>query len=176
MNFTFEIVSPKYGAFSVTAPERFRKEIEARAWCVSRQPSRAVGRDFVVQTRFLRVDGHRRLVTLHRFIWDLATKLPTPEIDHRDGQPLNNSEDNLRAASKAQNGRNTKLRRNSTSGVIGVCWHKGAGKWMSHIQVSGKRKHLGLFESLSEAQAARDDAAIQYHKDFATLNKQETAY
>jgi hypothetical protein len=48
--FTFDVVSPKFGAFTVIAPLRFMAEVQARTWSVRRDPKRAKGREFFVST------------------------------------------------------------------------------------------------------------------------------
>lgn len=168
MNFTFEIVSRTHGTFTVTAPERFRKEVEAHAWHVSQKKTRVPGRDFVVGST-MKIDDKRKTISLHRFIWDLAGNPPTPEIDHKDGQPLNCGEDNLRAATRLDNQHNRGKRKNNSSGVLGVTVHK-PGVYRATIAVNGKTTHIGLFRDISEAAAARDKAARETYGEFAATN------
>ena len=167
MTFTFEICSPKYGSFTVIAPLRFKAEIEARNWHVIRNQCRAKGRAFEVSTNTWTVDGRRTVVSLHRFVWNLMGRAPVRAIDHRDGQPLNNAEDNLRDGT-GRNSRKIRRRRDNTTGVIGV-GRKGR-KWQARIQVDGASVQLGYFDTLEDARAVRDDAAKRLHGDFAVLN------
>ncbi|KEO02311.1 AP2 domain protein [Escherichia coli 1-392-07_S4_C1] len=57
------------------------------------------------------------------------------------------------------------MRKDNKSGYIGVIWHKASRKWMAYVQVNKKRKHLGLFDSIDEAVAARRQAEKEnnYH-------------
>jgi hypothetical protein len=92
------------------------------------------------------------------------------EIDHKDGDGLNNQRYNLRVTTHTQNMKNQRLRSNNTSGYKGVTWHKGAGKWYAQIQVDGKRTYLGLFTILEDAARAYDTAALEHYGEFARLN------
>ena len=88
-------------------------------------------------------------------------------LDHIDSNPLNNKIENLRAATSAENVRNSKLRKNNTSGVKGVSWSKLHKKWRVEVMVDGKTHRLGLFKDLELAQLVAQEARNKYHKDFA---------
>ncbi len=170
MNFQLKIESRQYGVFYTTVPARFREEIYLHTWRVCLQPVRAAGRQFVAMTNLKRSGGRQRSMYLHRFIWNLSGRGDAPQIDHVDGNPLNNSESNLRSATRAENARNQQRRRDNSSGLIGVVWNKSACKWAAKISVDGKRKHLGYFADPAEASRVRDVAAQKYHGQFAVLN------
>jgi hypothetical protein len=84
---------------------------------------------------------------------------PPPQIDHDDGDGSNNRIANLNASGPSDNAKNRKTPRNNTSGRIGV-YPKG-GRWGAKIGTV----HLGTFETLEEAAAARAAAEKmkQYH-------------
>jgi len=63
---------------------------------------------------------------------------------------------------QAINLRNQKLRKTNSSGVCGVYWHKGCGKWYACIHVNYKNKHLGYFVNKEDAIAARKQAEFEY--------------
>jgi hypothetical protein len=117
----------------------------------------------------IKLDKTKYLV--HRVIWllmtgqDPANKL----IDHIDGNPYNNRFNNLRLATRHQNGCNQKKHSNNTSGFKGVCWHKVIKKWQAYITVEGQRVGLGYFGTKEEAYAVYCEAAKKLHKDFARL-------
>jgi HNH endonuclease/AP2 domain len=106
---------------------------------------------------------------LHRMV------LPnTPKhlhIDHKNGDKLDNRKSNLRICSSSQNARNRGPQNNNTSGYKGVIYDKARSKWRSEICVEGKRKYLGRFTTAEEAAKAYNDAAIQFHGEFAYINK-----
>ena len=92
-------------------------------------------------------------------------------VDHIDGDKSNNKINNLRLASKSQNGRNrVNLPSNNTSGVIGVCWDKKAKKWKAYIMINGKTKHLGYFINKEDAIKARKEGEIKYYGEFRGQN------
>ncbi|WP_263611612.1 HNH endonuclease [Escherichia whittamii] len=51
------------------------------------------------------------------------------QIDHKDGNGLNNSIDNLRLVSLGENLKNKSKYTNNTSGCAGVSWHNTHKKW-----------------------------------------------
>ena len=88
------------------------------------------------------------------------------EIDHKDGNGLNNQRTNLRAATRSQNNANQRLSRRNRSGHKGVYWSRAARKWAAQLG----RKYLGLFESSVDAAIAYNRAARARFGDFAHLN------
>jgi len=97
-------------------------------------------------------------------------------IDHINGDALDNRKSNLRFCSQAENSRNRKLRKGGTSKFKGVGWHKATGKWVAYIKVNYKHKHLGLFVDEKEAAMAYDAAALLYFGEFAATNKKLAQY
>lgn len=61
-------------------------------------------------------------------------------------------------------------RLDNTSGFNGVCWHKGAGKWVAQITHSRKHLYLGLFSDPKEAARAYDKKAVEVFGGLASLN------
>jgi hypothetical protein len=107
--------------------------------------------------------SHRILYYLHH------GELPAI-LDHIDGNPLNNSIDNLRAATPSGNARNCRSAKNSSSKYLGVCWHKAAKKWRAQIKINGEVKYLGCFTCEKEAARAYNKAAAEHFGEFANLN------
>jgi len=78
------------------------------------------------------------------------------DVDHKDGDGLNNCKENLHRVSRAQNLRGFNYpRSNNTSGVRGVSWCKPVRKWRARIECNGKEFNLGYFENLTDAVNAR---------------------
>lgn len=98
----------------------------------------------------------------HRVIWKMVTGEEADVIDHIDGDPSNNSFTNLRSVSQQENGRNMKLRKNNTSGVMGVEWVESRQRWHARIHFDYRSKFLGSFDTFEEAVAARKAAETQY--------------
>jgi len=115
-------------------------------------------------------NGYRRIeidstpYLVHRLIWLWMTgEWPAVEVDHRDGNRANNRWDNLRAASIAQNRQNMR----GHAAVKGAYFNKRTDRWYSAIRANGKRKHLGSFNTQSEAAAAYQRASVALHGEFA---------
>jgi hypothetical protein len=106
--------------------------------------------------------GHR-LVWL--FVFGQWPTYPEFEIDHLNGVTSDNRIQNLRKCSKSMNQRNGSMRRNNTSGVIGVNWVRSKGAWVARIWDGPRHRYLGLFKDIAEAAEARAKAEreIGYH-------------
>jgi hypothetical protein len=92
------------------------------------------------------------------------------EIDHKNNDPSDNRWVNLREANRSQQGVNTRLRTDNTSGSRGVCWDKKARKWMAYVNLHGKQFFCGYFDTIEEAKAARDAKASLLHGEFARFD------
>lgn len=112
----------------------------------------------------LMIDGHRYLA--HRLAHLLVNgKWPEHTIDHEDTDPSNNTWDNIRGATQSQNSANRGLQSNNTSGHKGV--RERNGRFIAAITVNRKQIHLGHFDTLVEAIAARHAAEKHYFGEFA---------
>lgn len=112
------------------------------------------------------IDGKHRY--LHHMIVERMGIDCLDDIDHIDGNPVNNQRDNLRPASRSQNQANRGKPKNNTSGFKGVSWHRN--KWQASIRVNYKPIHLGYFDDPIEAARTYDRAALKYFGKFANLN------
>lgn len=113
----------------------------------------------------------RKMVLMHRLI---AGADKSSCVDHRDGNGLNNTRDNLRICTHAQNCCNQRKNRRGKSRYKGVSpiMHKGEVRWwQANIQANGKPIYLGCYSSEEDAARAYNAAAIVYHKEFARLNQ-----
>lgn len=99
--------------------------------------------------------SRRFVIASHRLAWLLFhNRLPCGEIDHINGVRNDNRLLNLRDVSASINHRNSKMRKDNTSGVTGVSWYKPSQKWVSHASSNGKQKTIGYFDTLEEASEA----------------------
>jgi hypothetical protein len=89
------------------------------------------------------------------------------QIDHVNGDPLDNRRENLRPATQSQNMANIGPRR---SGFKGVHFEKDSQCWRAEISSQHKRTRLGRFATAIEAARAYDLAAQVIHGEFAWLN------
>jgi len=91
------------------------------------------------------------------------------QIDHINGNTLDNRRENLRHCTHQQNCCNRR-KRPSQSKYKGV-WRNGTN-WAARICLNGIRKYLGTYKYEEEAARVYDQAAKQYHGAFARLNFQ----
>lgn len=91
-----------------------------------------------------------KTVRAHRYSWERKNG-PLGKGIHIDHMCFNRAcvnVEHLRAVTQAENNQNHPgPRRDSTSGVRGVFWHKQAGKWMVRV----KGKYGGLYADKEEA-------------------------
>lgn len=96
-----------------------------------------------------------RAYNAHRLAWLYVTgEWPKYEIDHIDGQRGNNAFDNLRDVPKNINKQNQRVaRKDSTSGIIGVCSLRNSKTrpFSAQISVGGVIHYLGSFSTAGEA-------------------------
>jgi hypothetical protein len=103
----------------------------------------------------------------HRVIWAITTgSWPENDVDHINGDRTDNRLVNLRAATRAQNLRNTAKRADNSSGHKGVHWGKARRRWIAEIMCDGKRRQLGRFVNIEDAVSAYDQAAKELFGEF----------
>lgn len=96
----------------------------------------------------------------HRLAWFYVHGAwPENEIDHLNGVRSDNRFDNLRSVTRAQNMTNKGSYKNSTTGFKGVHFNKKMQRFVAHIQLSGRRRHLGTFATAEDARLAYLSAA-----------------
>ena len=88
------------------------------------------------------------------------------DIDHADGNSLNNNVDNLREGTKCQNNQNSKIPKNNTSGHKDVFWDKNSRKWRVQISAFGKSYYFGLYVNKEDAVKVSIEARKKIHGEF----------
>jgi hypothetical protein len=98
---------------------------------------------------------------------------PSPEqIDHHNGNKLDNRAANLRPATNSQNNANRPRQSNNKSGFRGVSrvFRAAGPRWRAEICKQGAKQHLGWFPTPQEAAHKYDKAARRLFGEFAFLN------
>ena len=96
--------------------------------------------------------------------------------DHINRNRLDNRRANLRLCTYAQSARNVSKQashngRKCSSKYKGVTLRKKSGLWMARIDKDYEQYHLGYFENEEDAARAYNEAAIELHGEFASLNE-----
>lgn len=117
---------------------------------------------------YMRINVDGREYKAHRLAWFYVTEeWPKLQIDHENTIASDNRFDNLRLATGGQNKANSKVYKNSKSGIKGVSWRAGAEKWVAVIYVGRKQRFLGYFDNIGDAAAAYRKAAQEHFGAFA---------
>lgn len=114
--------------------------------------------------RYQRVGIGQRRYYAHRLAWLYVTgSWPTGEIDHVNGNKLDNRFANLRDVTTAVNAQNQGSVRSSnrSSGVLGV--FRKRDKWRAQIRAGGRAVHIGVFDTIDEAALAYQAAKRRLH-------------
>lgn len=80
-------------------------------------------------------------------------------VDHIDNNRTNNNLSNLQLISQRENA--SKDRKNGSSDLVGVTWHKATGKWQANIYAYHRYNYLGVYKTQQEAKKAYDKALKQ---------------
>lgn len=107
---------------------------------------------------------NKKNIKMHREIMNAPKGI---EVDHKNGNGLDNRKRNLRYATHQQNQMNKGPQSNNKSGYPGVHLEKGSGKWIAYIKLDGKHINLGRFEILGDAVKVRKAAEKKYFGSFA---------
>lgn len=121
--------------------------------------SRYAGTEAAALTRhgYLRMSILGKTVLAHRVVWAIEHgEWPNGHIDHINGIRTDNRVENLRVVSVQENNKNTSRARKNSTGACGV--YRFRGKFRAQIGSRGKQIHLGCFNTLEDAVAARRKA------------------
>lgn len=156
------IHSKTYGDFIVLYDDEDHELISKYTWHLA---PRHHNNQFNYYARTAIYGQNKQMFTMHRLIM----RFPENEIDHINMNGLDNRKENLRTATGSQNRMNKGLQKNNTSGFKGVS-HTRDGKWKAYIKINRELIQLGTFTDKKEAARKYNEAALQYHGEFARLN------
>jgi len=138
-----------------------------RAWSIAKR--RNFGKDagtlmrskvsyYTVTIKQVRYLAHRVVYALH-----YGVDPGDMQIDHINGNGLDNRIENLRLATNSQNSMNRRMQKNNSSGMRGVFWNQRRKAWMAYIKINKKQKIIGYFKTIHEACCAYEsEAAILF--------------
>jgi len=125
-------------------------------WHVSRR-----GKHKLYASTGIKAGSKKTKVDMHRLIINAPKG---QQVDHKNGNGLDNRKENLRVCTRSQNQRNRVANRTrGTSKYKGVSFDKKSNSWRAKISI-------GSFPSEEEAARAYDEVAGELFGEFAKLN------
>jgi|AntAceMinimDraft_5_1070358.scaffolds.fasta_scaffold240594_1 hypothetical protein len=117
---------------------------------------------------YLRVRIGKSAYFGHRVVWAVhyGEDPGDMEVDHINCLPFDNRIQNLRLCIRSENARNTKIRKNNSSGLKGVYFKISDEKWVAQICKDGSVIHLGRFDAPGDASCAYNEASKLLHGRF----------
>lgn len=97
-------------------------------------------------------------------------------VDHINGDPLDNTRDNLRICSQGENVLNKRFVSNNTSGFIGVSYKKDRDRYDPEIRFGYTRCHLGMTKTIEEAVYKRYIAEQLLFGEYANCEEQKRKF
>lgn len=107
----------------------------------------------------------KRFITVQRLVWALHHGDPgQQDIDHINGNKLDNRIENLRAVSRTENNQNRRTAQinNKTSGINGVYFDASRGKWAASLNLNGRKVFFERYDTKEAAIAGRQWAEKTY--------------
>ena len=103
----------------------------------------------------------------HRIVINAGDFEVNKQVDHINGNTLDNRKQNLRIVTSRQNSLNASIRKDNTSGVTGVCWDKRRNQWLVRVYDDGKEICLGYFADFDDAVAARKNGVEKFYGEYS---------
>lgn len=156
------ILKTKNGTEFIIDKDDFDK-VDQYTWHTNTPPSS--------KTTYIMANITKRIkIKLHRFILNITD--PKIQVDHINGNGLDNRKENLRLVTNAQNNRNKSkyVTANGTSKYKGVFFCKQRNKWVAQICLNYKKIHIGRFKTEIEAAKAYNEKALTLFGQYAKLN------
>lgn len=148
--------------YEVVIDDEDFKTVSGIAWTVTPKSSR--GGPYVIKHKM--VNGKKRIVFLHRF---LLNEPGGKEVDHKNGDTLDNRKANLRIASHSNNQWNRWRNKNNKTGFKGAHYCIRDKKYRARIFKDGKCVSLGNYNTPEEAYDAYCEASVKLHGEFGRV-------
>ena len=118
------------------------------------------------ETGYIKIHLNRKIYFAHRLAWFYVyKKWPDYQIDHINGDRVDNRIENLRDIEQYKNCQNV-ISSTNTSGYQGVSWRKDRNRWTAQISINNVTKRVGTFKLKEDAYKAYLEAKEKYHKYF----------
>lgn len=105
---------------------------------------------------------NRKKYKAHRLAWlYVYGSFPTKDLDHINRIKTDNRIANLREVTPTENAQNKGPSVKNKSGYVGVSWKKSHRRWCAQVSRGGVVKHLGLFDDIHDAVAARKQFLLE---------------
>lgn len=111
---------------------------------------------FLTPKGYAVINTKGKTIKLHRYIMDAPEGI---QVDHINGNKLDNRKENLRLVDNQGNQANIKAK--------GASFDKSRNKWVALIMLDGKSKFLGRFDTEEEAQQAYRKAHSETFGEFS---------
>lgn len=113
-------------------------------------------------------NNKQRLIWMHR---EIINPPYGKQVDHINGNSLDNRLENLRVCTVQENQCNRGVPKNNTSGYKGVTRSASNSKnWVAQICFNRRHIRLGSYADIVDAAKAYDEAAIRLFGEFARTN------
>ena len=156
------------GKYVLVDDEDYDKVMDGRTWNLD-------GDGYARRHKLLKDDPKRGAELMHRFIVGEENIPKGKQVDHNNGNRLDNRRDNLRICTCAQNSHNSskpKMKNNSDrrSQFKGVRECAKKGRYQSRIRCDNKSYHIGVYDYEVDAAIAYNRTALSLFGDFASIN------
>lgn len=123
---------------------------------------------YVVDGRYIRMRVNGRPYKAHRLAWlYMYGSWPKDQIDHIDGNGMNNKLSNLREASRVQNNHNSLAKSRKYNLPRGVSAVPKSKRFRAQISIGNRKKSLGTFKTPEDAGEFYQLAAEMLHGEYA---------
>lgn len=129
--------------------ECFAKEVRKHKWYLT-------DRGYI--RRSATVKESRSFVLLHHFLWSISGRSPVAQIDHINGNPLDNRLENLRSATTLLNNKNVRIKRKRQQGEPQGVYLRKSGRYRVQVSHLNRRHDLGTYDTAEEASAVYQNA------------------
>lgn len=113
---------------------------------------------------------------LSHIVLDIPKEDDFEVVDYINGDPLDNTKNNLRICSQGKNVLNKSFMSNNTSGFIGVSYKKDKGRYDPEIRLGYTRCHLGMTKTIEEAVYKRYIAEQILFGEYANEEEQKRKF